>query len=272
MKHHIVSKHIMLRLGLLLLLAAQGASAAMSGREVMELANHRAYYSGGDRSSTGQVVVKERGGTMRTRSTHMVRLDDTPGGEQSYLVYFSGPTDMEGTTFLVHKHPGKTDERWLYLPELDIVRRIEAGDKRTHFVGTDLFYEDVSGRHLDADRHSLTSETDKYWIVRSEPKDPNEVEFAWYESWVHKDTHLAVKIEYHDRNDRLYRRFSVKKVRNIGGIPTPMQTLLEDLNTGSQSTMSCLEVEYGRGLSPDLFSERSLRHPPLKQIKLSAAP
>lgn len=243
-------------------------AAAKTAREVMQMANHRAYYSGGDRTSTGHVVVKNRNGTVRTRSTHMIRLDDRPGGEQSYLVYFSAPTDLEQTTFLVHKHPGRADDRWLYLPKLDIVRRIEAGDKRTHFVGTDLFYEDVSGRHLDADNHTLLEENDQYWIIRSEPKTANEVEFAWYKTWVHKQTELAMQIMYHDKNDKVYRQFQVKKVRNVDGFPTPTMTILQDFNTGSTTTMSCLEVDYGRNLDKRLFSEQSLRQPPLTQLNL----
>lgn len=242
--------------------------AAKTARDIMQLANHRTYYSGGDRTSTGHVVVKNRSGTVRTRSTHMIRLDDSPGGEQSYLVYFSAPTDLEQTTFLVHKHPGEADDRWLYLPKLDIVRRIEAGDKRTHFVGTDLFYEDVSGRHLDDDRHTLIEENDQYWIVRSEPVSTQGVEFAWYKTWVHKKTHLAVQIMYHDDNDRVYRKIQVKKIRNVDGIPTPTKTILQDLNTGSTTTMSCLEVDYGRGLGKKLFSEQSLRQPPLTHMNL----
>ena len=67
------------------------------------MANHRAYYSGGDRTSEGRVVVEEKDGTIRTRSTRMIRLDDKPGGEQSYLVYFKGSTDLARTPFLVNK-------------------------------------------------------------------------------------------------------------------------------------------------------------------------
>jgi hypothetical protein len=77
-----------------------------------------------------------------------------------------------------------------------------------------------------------------------------------------------VQVEYYDTNGKLYRRFAVKKVRNIDGIPTPMKTLLEDLNTGSTTTLNCLEVDYGRGLQQGLFSEISLRQPPMKWLEI----
>lgn len=252
--------------------SATASDAPLNGNDIMQLANLRAYYSGGDRTTTGHVVVTEADGTIRTRSTHMIRLDEVRGGDQSYFVYFSEPTDLEKTTFLVYKHPGKDDERWLYLPKLDIVRRIEAGDKRTHFVGTDLFYEDVSGRHVGADNHTLVSENDSYWIVRSEPKEKAGVEFAWYQSWIHKKTHLAIKIEYHDMTDKVYRRFQVKKVRMVDDIPTSTRIELQDLNTGSTTTLDCLEVTYGRGLDKALFMQRSLRQPPMQWLTVEDKP
>lgn len=242
--------------------------ATMTGREAMELSNHRTYYSGGDRTTSGRVVVEDKNGTIRSRATRTIRLDDQLGGEQSYLVYFEEPTDLERTTFLVNKKPGLDDERWLYLPELDMVRRIEAGDKRTHFVGTDLFYEDVSGRHLDSDKHTLLEDEKKYWIVRSEPIKKGEAEFAWYKTWVHKKTHLPIRVEYYDTNEKLYRRTSVKKVRMVSKIPTPTKIVIEDFNTGSTTTQTCLAVEFSRGLEKELFVEQSLRKPPMKWLTI----
>ena len=73
---------------------------------------------------------------------------------------------------------------------------------------------------------------------------------------------------YHDANDKIYRRFQVKKVRKVDGIPTPTLTILQDLNTGSTTTVNTLEIDYGRGLEKRLFSEQSLRQPPLDQLNL----
>ena len=158
--------------------------------------------------------------------------------------------------FMVKKHVGSTDDRWLYLPKLDLVRRIAAGDKRTSFVGSDVLYEDVSGRHLTEDEHVFDSDTKSYYIIKSTPTDLNSTEFSYYKTWVHKKTFLALKREYYDSNDYLYREIKVKKVKNIDDIPTIMSSSVTDFNTGSITTVSCSDVKYNVGLEQDLFSDQ----------------
>ena len=73
---------------------------------------------------------------------------------------------------MVWKHLDKDDDRWLYLPALDVQKRIAATDKRTSFVGSHFFYEDVSGRRLSDDRHELVEVTDTYYVMKNTPKEP----------------------------------------------------------------------------------------------------
>jgi outer membrane lipoprotein-sorting protein len=107
--------------------------------------------------------------------------------------------------FMVHKKLSGDDDRWLYLPALDLVKRIAASDKRTSFVGSDYFYEDVSGRSIDADTHQLLKTTDNYYVVRNTPKDAGSVEFAHYDMYIHKQTFLPVQIEFFDGAGQKYR-------------------------------------------------------------------
>lgn len=243
---------------------ASAADEVKNGRDAIELARLRAFYSGKDRIASGHITVNEANGVVRNRDYTVMRLDEKPGGDQYYFVHFTKPSDMADTTFLVHKHvdAAKDDDRWLYLPKLNLVRRIAAGDKRTHFVGTDLFYEDVSGRHIDDDKHTLVEENDKYWVVESKPKAADTVEFTSYKTWVHKKTHLNIKVEYY-KGDKQYRECKVLKVRNIDGIPTPTLGEVLDLETGSKTTSNLLTIKYNAGLPRDIFEERYLRNPPM---------
>lgn len=252
------------------LIISQTASAAsrheqeVDGRKVIEMARLRAFYSGKDRIASGSMTVEKEGKLIRTREYTVLRLDDKPGGDQSYFIHFAQPSDMTDTTFLVKKHvdPAVDDDRWLFLPKLNLVRRIAAGDKRTPFVGTDMFYEDVSGRHIDEDVHVLIGENDKYWIVKSTPKNTDSVEFAYYKTWVHKKTHLNIKVEYYKKQDKKYRVCKILKVRNIGGIPTPVAGKVADLETRTTTTSNLLSIKYDSGIPKDLFETRYLSNPP----------
>ncbi|PTB90535.1 outer membrane lipoprotein-sorting protein, partial [Marinobacter sp. Z-F4-2] len=161
--------------------------------------------------------ITDRQGRTRSRELTILRRDgpETDAiegsayrGEQKYYVYFRRPADVSQMTLLVWKHQDRDDDRWLYLPALDLVKRIAASDKRTSFVGSDFFYEDISGRSIDADSHELIETTDNYYVVRNTPKRPGEVEFAYYDIYIHKQSFLPVRTEYVDDSGNLYRRYT----------------------------------------------------------------
>ena len=131
------------------------AAESPRGRSVMEQMLLAYYYSGKDVREDVLMRIVNRQGQARKRHLTMLRLDQTDGGEQSYYLYFREPADVEGMSFLVVKHPGRDDDRWLYVPAIDLVKRIATSDKRTSFAGSDFTYEDVSGRDLDEDTHEL---------------------------------------------------------------------------------------------------------------------
>ena len=80
------------------------------------------------------------------------------GGDQKYFMYFFQPADVKDMTFMVYKYHGKDADRWLFVPSISMVRRIAAKDKHSSFVGSDFTYEDVSGRNLQEDAHSIVKE------------------------------------------------------------------------------------------------------------------
>jgi hypothetical protein len=122
---------------------------------IVERANIAAYYAGDDGRSEVRMIIRDAQGREQRRQFTVLRRDVEQAGDQDFLVVFSQPSDVRGTVFLVKKHVGSDDDRWLYLPGLDLVKRISAGDKRTSFVGAHYFYEDVSGRGPDEDTRTF---------------------------------------------------------------------------------------------------------------------
>jgi len=161
---------------------------ALSADKIVTKANIAAYYQASDgRAKVNMEIVNSRG-DVKVREFIILRKDITDGGDQKFYVYFQRPADIRRMVFMVHKHVDKEneDDRWLYLPSLDLVNRIASGDKRTSFVGSDYFYEDVSGRSLSADTHELLAQDEEYYIVRNIPKYPEEVEFSYYDMNIDK--------------------------------------------------------------------------------------
>jgi len=257
----------------LALLALGGSAAAetlSSADEIIAKADIASYYAGADGRSEVRMIISDAQGREQRRQFTVLRRDVDEAGDQQFLVVFSQPSDVRNTAFLVNKHIDKDDDRWLYLPGLDLVKRISAGDKRTSFVGAHYFYEDVSGRRPSDDTHELVETTDKFYVLRHIPKDPENVEFSSYVTWIDKETFLPMKIEYTNPAGDIYRRVEVFDVAEFDGHPTVTTSRVSDLLTGGKTDMQFRFIKYDVGIPDSVFTERSLRTPPRDWLKRPA--
>ena len=126
-----------------LLVYAGALHAAQDVNEIIDHANKVSYYAGDDGRADVKMTIVDDQGRKRIREFVIRRHDVSEGREQKFYVYFKEPSDVRKMVFMVHKNITKDDDRWLYLPALDLVKRIAASDKRTSFVGSNFFYEDV---------------------------------------------------------------------------------------------------------------------------------
>lgn len=238
-------------------------------QEIVDKASAAAYYQGKDGKAKVSMTIADARGRERSREFVIIRtdIDNVDNGEQRFYVYFNRPADVNRTAFMVWKHVGADDDRWLYLPALDLVKRIAASDERTSFVGSHYFYEDVSGRAPDEDDHVLVEETDNFFVIESTPKDAASVEFVKYKNWIHKTTFIPVKTEYYNASGEAYRTYSAEKVETIEGHPTVVQSRMEDMQIGGATTMVYSAVDYDIELPEDVFTERYLRNPPRQYLR-----
>jgi hypothetical protein len=235
--------------------------------EIVNRANIAAYYAGADGRSEARMIITDAQGREQRRQFTVLRRNIEAGGDQEFLVVFSQPSDVRNTAYLVRKHAGADDDRWLYLPGLDLVRRVSSGDKRTSFVGAHYFYEDVSGRGPDEDTHELLETTDEAYLLLHTPKDPSTVEFSSYRTWIDRETFLPMKIDYTNASGEVYRRVEVLRVEEIAGYPTVTESRVSDLAGGGQTDMQFRYIDYDLGLTESVFTERSLRNPPRQWLQ-----
>jgi len=243
------------------------AETLTDANDIVDRADLSSYYAGDDGRSEVRMIIKDSQGREQRRQFTVLRKNVAAGGDQDFLVVISRPSDVRGTVYLVKKHVGKDDDRWLYLPGLDLVKRISAGDKRTSFVGADYFYEDVSGRGPDEDSHELVDTTEDHYVIRHIPLDTSSVEFASYVTWIDRETLLPMKIEYLNKDEDVYRRVEVTQVDTVQGHPTVVKSRVSNLESNGYTDMQFGFVAYDIGVPADVFSERSLRTPPKQWLQ-----
>jgi len=253
--------------------SAQDNTEKLTADEIVRKANHAALYQGTDSRGKVSMVITDKQGRTRKRELNMLRKDDGEKDEdQKYFVFFQEPADVRKMVFMVHKHAAleKEDDRWLYMPSLDLVKRIGASDKRTSFAGSDFLYEDISGRNVAEDSHELIRTDDKQYLVRNIPKNPKNAEFEYYDVYIDKSSFLPMKMEYFRKGGILYRIISSEKTENTEAeengsrviYPTVIQSVAKDLESGSRTEMTFSNIQYNIGLADDVFTERYLRRPP----------
>ena len=264
-------------LGLSSTLACSLAFAATpSVDEIIHHTNYTSYYQGQDGKAKVKMTITDAQNRTRSREFVILRRDvpttdemqnNAYEGDQKMYVYFTRPADVNKMVFMVLKKIKSNDDRWLYLPALDLVKRIAASDKRTSFVGSDFLYEDVSGRSLAADKHTLIGTDDNYYIIENTPVAADEVEFSKYIMYIHKTTFLPISTEYYDKQGVKYKTYTALAVDTIEGHPTIIRSEAKNLKTGGSTLMEYSSVQYDVGIPDDIFSERYLRKPPRKLLR-----
>lgn len=241
---------------------------AEDAMEIIKKSQDHLFYPGKDMQARVKMSLIAKTGQQRLRELTMLRRNGS-GGEQKYFIYFHSPGDVRGTSFMVYKYPNKDDDRWLFIPAINLVNRIAARDSRSSFVGSDFTYEDVSGRDIEADTYKYlreeTLEGKPCHVIESVPKGPTE--YTKKISWIDKTTYIPLKEEYYDVQGALYKVFTADKVEMIGGLPAVTKRTMTNVKSGHKTEVVFESIAYNVGLGDDLFSERYLRKPPEKWVK-----
>jgi len=258
-----------------------------SASEIAERSLYMSYYQGKDMKARCVLSIEARKGRVRTREFTLLRLDmegrgkskDESGearesvgrwarsGRQRLYLYFHHPDDVKGMSLLTWRSRGAPDARWLYLPALDLVKRIAPGDGRTRFAGSDFFYQDLSGRDPEDDAYVLRETTDDYYLLDATPVDAGSVKYVRVEAWIHRQSYLPVRLTYYDRKGQAYRKYETLEVKTIQGRQVATKVRMSDLKRGRSSTIEYSRISFDSGIKTEVFAERYLRMPPAEYIK-----
>jgi hypothetical protein len=245
------------------------AQSELSATDIIAKSRLAFYYAGNDMRAKVSMELISKDGQKRLRELTMLRKDYEEGGNQKYFMYFHKPVDVKDTTFMVYKYPNKDDDRWLFIPAINLVKQIAANDKYSSFVGSDFTYEDVSGRKPEEDTHTLLRKEKlgekNCFVIENIPKGSSE--YTKRISWIDETNLLPLKEEFYDKQNELYRQFEAQEIKDINGILTVTKRVMKNVKTGHRTEVTFQEVEYNLGIGDDVFSERYLRRPPLEWIR-----
>lgn len=234
--------------------------AADAGLRLATAVNDRP--TGADLSSVTRMQLTERGRIPRMRLLASYRLH-RGRREATQLLRFLEPKDIAGTGLLGQDKADGSNEQWLYLPELDRVRRIAADRKGGRFVGSDLFFEDLQERYPEKDRHRIVGREAVNGVacevLESVPTEAGSSVYRRRISWVDPLTLLIHRVDYFDRDDaNPSKRWQLLAAQRVQGYWTVMDSRMTDLGTGHETRMTVEKVIYDRKLPARLFTPQAL--------------
>lgn len=244
---------------------------ALTPDEIVRKSQKAFLYQGRDFKARIVMKLITKNGRERLREMTMLRKNyGPPGGEQKYFIYFLKPADVRKMTFMVYKYPKRDDDRWLFIPAINMTKRIAAKDKASSFVGSDFTYEDVSGRDIEADTHTLLKQEQldgrQCYVIKSTPK-TKDVNYSYKLSWIDMESFLPLREEYYDLKGELMKVFTADRIEEIEGFPTITKRTMKNVQSGHRTEVTFSRVDYNVGIEDRLFSERFLKRPPKKWIE-----
>ena len=242
------------------LLCAAAQMDAQTGRDIIQRVKDRP--DGNTRYAEMQLTLVKKNGDKRERKMVSWAMDE--GKDTKKIMFFTYPGDVKGTGFLTwdYDQAGKEDDKWLYLPAMKKTRRISGSSSKTDFfMGTDFTYDDMGGRNVDEDKHTLVREESrdghKCWVVESVPVDPHEI-YSRKLTWIRQDCDCGVYVEYYDKLNKLHRVLTVLDLQKVEGYWTVMKMEMKNVQSGHSTQITVTGPKYDIKVDKSLFTVAKL--------------
>lgn len=241
--------------------AALLVSAAVWGqdaRSIVEESQRRARSGSQRYEGTLEVIDSRR--KVTTKRWIYERLGSA--GNSKAVLRFTAPPEVKGVALLIHNHPDRASDQWMWTPAVQRERRIALQDRRTRFFGTDFTFEDLEERDVDRSTYRMLGEEPidgvPCWKIESTPRPEAHSQYTKLYVWIRKPDYVAAQIDCYGR-DRVVRRIRYSDIERVQNIWTARRIEVEDLTRGSRTILRLEKLEYDVLLPADLFTLQALR-------------
>lgn len=213
---------------------------------------------------TVSLAATDRLGAVNTsRATlHWKKFND---GQSKVMMRFARPAEMRGAGLLIVEKKNRND-LFMYLPELDRVKRVTRHMTSASMFGTDFSYEEferIQGMSMEGSFERLDDdEIDgrATYVLVTRPAEGEESGYERIKSWIDKESCAALRTEFfeHGEKPRKVMTTAHDKVVQNAGIWVPMEIVMHDHRDQTQTTLLVEEIEIGGDVPLKMFSEKEL--------------
>jgi len=208
----------------------------------------------------GSLEVIDAKSHVSTKRWEYIRIGSF--GASKAVLRFTAPPEVKGVALLVHSHPERASDQWMWRPAIERDQRIALQDRSTRFFGTDFSYEDLEERDVNQYDFKLlgddTLDGVACWKVEATPREKKASQYTKTILWVTKDHYVYLLAESYNKSG-VSRRIKYNDVQNIQGIWTARILEVMDMKTKSRTVMKLEKLQYNMPLKDEDFTLQALR-------------
>jgi hypothetical protein len=184
-------------------------------------------------------------------------------GQSKAVLRFTMPAEVKGVALLIHNHPDRASDQWMWTPALQRDRRIALQDRSTRFFGTDFSFEDLEERDVEQYDYSMlgteTIDGAACWKIETTPKKNRTSQYTRGVAWVRKDNYVVTRLD-HFIGDELVKRLTNSEIENIQGVWTPLLLEMADFRRSTRTRLALKQVTYNNPIKERDFTLEAIRH------------
>lgn len=251
---------------LLLISLTLSSLFAITGQEIAQKVHDR---DEGDNSTAKmKMILTDKNGKKRIRD--LKTFTKYKGEDKLKMMFFLTPADVKNTGFLTYDYEdsNKDDDQWLYLPELQKVKRIASSDKSSSFMGSDFTYSDMTSRNVEDYTYKVMKEVTlkghKAWQMLVTPKTEKTIKETGYTKsivFVRQDNFVIVQALNYIKAGKKLKYMMVKDLKKIDGIWTALEMQMitkKGKKTLHKTVFKFSDTKYNQNLEESFFATRTL--------------
>lgn len=237
-------------------IAYDSLASNKTGREVMQSVENQNKIHRNQRYDVGMVIIDKKN---RERKRYFTSRQKYNSDINLGLVRFYKPADLKGTALLSRLPKTVTVARqWIYLPAFRSTKRLSNEDRNSSFMGSDFSNADIGGRHLDSDQHTLMSEDDEYYYVRSIPNDVTDA-YGKIDYVIIKSINVVSSAKFYDKKELLIKILANKTIKKYKGMYIVVEALMSTEKTKSKTLLTISGIDVDTPKSDVFYSVKRLR-------------
>ena len=190
----------------------------------------------------------------RKKTKNMFSISKNDGDKM--LLFFKTPKRDKGVGFLKIENEDN-DKLSLFIPKLKKIRRISSSNQSDSFMGSDLSFEDMLSRDLDAFNYNILESNDTLYVLES-LCNTEDSEYSRHVSWITKDNLLIKKEHSYDKNDKLLKKKSFKHIL-INNYHVVSEIDVINIQDQHQTILTIKTLELDTDIADDMIQVKNLK-------------